>query len=263
MLPTGVLPPLAGRRVTPRVLERWLDPLLDLVFPAVCPVCGRRADAAAPRPFCRACWAALPVGLDPGCVRCGEPFPGLAGVLPCDACRRTPPPYAFARAVGAYRDGLRAAIHALKYGRRPAVATPLAALLATAGPASLPVAPAAWADGLVPIPLHPARLAERGFNQAELLAAPCAARWRVPLLGRVLVRTRATRPQAELDAAARRANVRDAFRVARPGAVEGRRLLLVDDVLTTGATVSAAAQALRTAGAAAVGVVVLARVVTR
>jgi ComF family protein len=113
------------------------------------------------------------------------------------------------------------------------------------------------------VPLHPARLAERGFNQAELLATPCAAYWRLPILGRALVRTRPTLPQTDLDAAARRANVRNAFRVARPAAVEGRRMLLVDDVLTTGATVGAAAQALQAAGATAVGVLTLARVVAR
>jgi ComF family protein len=244
-------------------LARWLDPLLDLVFPAVCPVCAARSDDPVHRPFCGPCWAALPIGLAPGCPVCGEPFPGLAGALPCDACRRTPPSYAFARAVAQYRDGMREAIHALKYGGRPVVATPLGRLLAEAAPGALPAPPGDWAEGLVPVPLHPARLSERGFNQAELLAAPCAARWRLPVLGRVLVRTRPTRPQTDLDAAARRANVRGAFAVPRPAEVAGRRLLLVDDVLTTGATAGAAARALRAAGAAAVGVLALARVVGR
>ena len=244
-------------------LARWFDPLLDLVFPAVCPVCLTRSDDPAHRPFCGSCWAALPVGLGPGCSVCGEPFPGLAGVLPCEACRRTPPPYAFARAVAPYRDGMREAIHALKYGRRAVLATPLGRLLAEPGAPALPAPPEDWADGLVPVPLHPTRLAERGFNQAELLAAPCAARWRLPVLGRALLRARPTLPQTDLDAAARRANVQDAFRVPRPADVRDRRLLLVDDVLTTGATVAAAARALRAAGAAAVGVLTLARVVRR
>jgi ComF family protein len=244
-------------------LVRWFAPVLDLVFPVVCPVCLIRSDDPAHRPFCGPCWAALPVGLGPGCSVCGEPFPGLGGALPCDACRRTPPPYAFARAVAEYRDGMREAIHALKFGGRPVLATPLGRLLAEAGARALPAPPGDWAEGLVPVPLHPARLAERGFNQAELLAAPCAARWRVPVLPRALVRTRSTLPQTDLDPAARRANVRDAFRVPRPAAVQGRRVLLVDDVLTTGATVGAAARALRAAGAAAVGVLTLARVVLR
>jgi ComF family protein len=244
-------------------LTRWLDPLLDLVFPAVCPVCLTRSDDPVHRPFCGPCWASLPRGVDPGCPVCGEPFPGLAGALPCDACRRRPPAYAFARAVAPFRDGMREAIHALKYGGRPVVATPLGRLLADLAPGVVPAPPAEWAEGLVPGPLHRARLAERGFNQAELLAAPCAERWRLPVLGRALVRSRPTPPQTDLDAAARRANVRNAFAVPRPAEVRGRRLLLVDDVLTTGATADAAAQALRAAGAAAVGVLTLARVVGR
>jgi ComF family protein len=159
---------------------------------------------------------------------------------------------------------MRTAIHALKYGRRPAVAHPLGRLMADIGgrltaAAAGACAPADVVDAIVPVPLHPGRAAERGFNQAELLAAPCADRWGVPLLTRALARLRPTRPQTELDAPARRANVAGAFGVARPEQVEGRRLLLVDDVLTTGATVAAAARALRAAGAETVGVLVLAR----
>ena len=244
-------------------LGRWLDPVLDLVFPAVCPVCLVRSDDPAQRPFCGPCWRALPVGLGPGCPVCGEPFPGLGGSLPCHACRTAPPPYAFARAVAEYRDGMREAIHALKFGGRPVLATPLGRLLGEVGARALPIRPEDWADGLVPVPLHPARLAERGFNQADLLAAPCGARWRVPVLSRALIRARATLPQTDLDPVARRVNVRGAFRVPRPAAVRGRRLLLVDDVHTTGATAAAAADALREAGAAAVGVLTLARVVRR
>jgi len=244
-------------------VARWFDPVLDLVFPAVCPICARRSDDPAHRPFCSPCWRALPIGVGPGCPVCGEPYPGLGGALPCDGCRRAPPSYAFARAIAPYRDGMREAIHALKYGRRPVLAAPLGRLLATAGPETLPVALRDWADALVPVPLHPARQVERGFNQAELLAAPCAERWRLPLLTRALVRVRPTPPQTDLDADARRANVRDAFRAVRPGEVEGRRVLLVDDVLTTGATVGAAARALRAAGVLEVGVLTLARVVLR
>lgn len=242
----------------------WLDPVLDLVFPALCPVCGHRSDDRSHRPFCARCWAGLPLLPPPGCPVCGRALPGLPGDLPCGPCRRRPPPFAYVRAVAAYRDGMRAAIHALKYGGRRVLARPLAALLAEAGPALLPGASAASAgsrvDGLVPVPLHPARFAERGFNQAELLAAPCAARWGVPLLTGALARVRPTRPQTELDEPARRANVAGAFAVRRAGSVAGRRLLLVDDVLTTGATAGAAADALRRAGAAEVGVLVLARV---
>lgn len=246
-------------------MRPWLDPVLDLLFPAVCPVCGTRSDDRRRRPFCTACWDALPLLPEPGCPVCGRAFVGLPAGLRCDACRRAPPPFGYARAVAAYRDGMRAAIHVLKYRGRRAVAPPLGALLAQVGRRLLPSPPEGCADELavdaiVPVPLHGARLAERGFNQAELLAAPVAAAWQRPLLTRALVRTRPTAPQTELDAMARRQNVTGAFAVARPAEVAGLRLLLIDDVLTTGATVSAAARALRQGGAASVGVLVLAAV---
>lgn len=241
-------------------VTRWLTPLLDLVFPAICPVCEARSDDPRHRPFCALCWARLPLLSGPTCRVCGAPFAGLGPEGTCEACRRTPPSFDFARAIAAYRDGMRAAIHALKYRGRPAVGPPLAALLAEVGPRVLPGPLGDLVDALVPVPLHPARQAERGFNQAELLAAPCAARWGLPCLRGALARVRPTRPQTDLDAVARRANVRDAFTVLHPAAVTGRRLLLVDDVLTTGATAGAAAHALREHGARAVGVLVLARV---
>jgi ComF family protein len=241
-------------------MRAWLDALLDLLFPAVCPICGGRSHGRRRRPFCGACWAALPLLPPPGCRVCGRALPGLAGDLACDACRREPPPFAYARAVAAYRGGMREAIHALKYRGRTAVAAPLAELMAEAGRPLLPEGAAPGLDALVPVPLHPGRLAERGFNQAELLAVACARRWERPLLRRALVRVRATRPQTDLDAADRRRNVAGAFAVARPREVAGRRLLLVDDVLTTGATARAAARALGQAGAAEVGVLTLARV---
>ena len=248
-------------------MRRWLTPVLDLLFPAVCPVCQARSDDPRHRPFCAGCWADLPLLPEPGCPVCGQSFPGLGPGLACDACGRRPPPFGFVRAVAAYRDGMRAAIHALKYGGRRAVARPLARLLTEAGERRLPrpggaraASPRDLVDAVVPVPLHRTRLAERGFNQAELLAAPCAREWGLPLLTRTLIRTRPTQPQTELDSAARRANVAGAFAVARPHEVAGRRLLVVDDVLTTGATAAAATRALREGGAAAVGVLVLARV---
>jgi ComF family protein len=246
----------------PRRCPAWLEPVLDLVFPALCPVCGRRSDDRGHRPFCAACWTGLPLWADAGCPGCARLFAGLPAGSRCEECRRTPPPFEWVRAVGAYRDGLRAAIHALKFRGRVAVAAPLGALLAERGAALAGLTPEALplVDAVVPVPLHPARLAERGFNQAELLAAPCARAWGRPLVTGALVRTRPTRPQTELDATERGTNVAGAFAVRRPAALAGRRVLLVDDVLTTGATARAAARALRDGGAAAVSVLVLARV---
>jgi ComF family protein len=250
-------------------MRRWLEPVLDLLFPVPCPVCGARTNEPDHRPFCAACWAGLPLLPSPGCPVCGGQFAGLALGVTCEACRRRPPPFGYVRAVAAYQDGMRTAIHALKYGGRTAVARPLGVLLEQAGgrllrsPSGPSAPPGELLDAVVPVPLHRARQAERGFNQAELLAAPCARRWGLPLLTRALVRVRPTHPQTELDPAARQANVAGAFRVARPREVTGKRLLVVDDVLTTGATAASVARALREGGAAAVWVLVLARVPPR
>lgn len=235
----------------------WLAPLLDLVFPPLCPVCERRLDHHGRDPLCTLCWEAFPRLRPPICARCGRPLPGLSPGEACEVCRRAPPPFAYARAVAAYRNGMREAIHRFKFGGRVALARPLGDLLADEGGLDLPVE---GIDGIVPVPLHPRRQAERGFNQAELLARRLARRWRRPLLPRLLVRARPTRPQTELDEAERRRNVREAFRVLDPEAVAGRHLLLVDDVLTTGSTAAEASRALLAAGARMVGVLVVARV---
>jgi ComF family protein len=153
---------------------------------------------------------------------------------------------------------VREALHALKFRGQRALAVPLGALLVEATRAGLP---GGAPQLLVPVPLHPRRERERGFNQAALLARRVGRAWGCAVRGDVLVRTVATRSQTELDAAARRANVRDAFRARRSALVEGRHVVLVDDVLTTGATLSECARCLRAAGAAAVGALTVARVV--
>ena len=153
---------------------------------------------------------------------------------------------------------MREAVHAFKFRGRRAMAAPLGDLLVEAMDGRLP---AGLPGLLVPVPLHPRRQRERGFNQASLLARRVARIWRVPVHDDVLVRAVATPSQTELDAPARRANVRDAFRLRRPELVAGRHVLLVDDILTTGATLSECARSLRTGGAAVVGALTVARVV--
>jgi ComF family protein len=147
---------------------------------------------------------------------------------------------------------LRNGIHRLKYEGEPARAASLAPLLFAAA-ADFPNL-----DALVPAPLHRSRLKRRGYNQADLLAAPVAERLGRPLV-QCLARTRPTRQQVRLDADARRDNVEGAFAVPEPTVVSGRRLLLVDDVITTGSTLNACADALHGVGAAWVGVLTLAR----
>jgi ComF family protein len=239
-----------------------LAAFLHLIFPTPCHVCGKALDAARRSALCGACWERLERMPAAGCHRCGWPLPGPGGLRGveealCQRCRETADHFRTARAVLVYRDGglAREAILLAKHGGRPGLLAHLADLLAEEAPAHL--APAAW-DAVVPVPLHWSRRWRRGYNQAEILARGLHRRHGLPLL-RALVRTRPTPPQHG-DAAERRRNVRGAFAVRRRAAVAGRRLLLVDDVFTTGATANGCAMALLGAGAADVGVLTLARV---
>jgi len=175
----------------------------------------------------------------------------------CGSCRRRAPGFDYARSAAAYEDVMREALHAFKFRGRRALAAPLGDLMGEMDgrlPAGVPAL-------LLPVPLHPRRERERGFNQASLLARRVGRAWRVPVRDDVLVRAVATPSQTELDAPARRANVRDAFRLRRPETITGCHVLLVDDILTTGATLSECARCLREGGAATVGALTVARVV--
>lgn len=241
-------------------MHAWAVAALDLVYPALCPVCGATLGDGRRDPLCGPCWIAIERLGPPECAVCGRPLPALdpAGAEPavtdrCGECLIDPPPYAWARAAARYAGPLRDALHALKFGGRRALARPLAALVVERCGPPLPTV----IDAVVPVPLAPARERERGFNQAGLIAEHAARAWRRPLRPRWLVRVRSTSPQSDLGAAERRANVRGAF-LAAP-AVAGRRVVLIDDVMTTGATVAECARALRAAGAEAAGVVTVAR----
>jgi ComF family protein len=175
-------------------------------------------------------------------------------------------PPAFHRAVsfGLYEGRMKAAIHAFKYGRLQPAARTLGRMLAEAIAQLAPAAPAEML--VVPVPLHRSKFAQRGFNQARALAQHALASlarthpaWRLSLAATTLMRLRATPSQAGLSPRQRRLNVRGAFTVAHPAAVAGRHILLVDDIMTTGATARAAALALKAAGAASIRVATLAR----
>jgi ComF family protein len=236
---------------------------LHLVFPTPCHVCRRPLGRGRHSALCGACWDALERLPQAGCRRCGWPFPAAAAVCGverplCQRCRETDDRFEAARAVLLYRDGgiARAAILLCKHGRRLGLLQHLAALLAAEAPEDL--MRRTW-DAAVAVPLHWRRRWRRGFNQAEALARAVGRRHGFPVERRCLVRVRATPPQSG-DAAARQRNLRNAFAVRRAGRIAGKRLLLVDDVFTTGATANACAAALLAAGAAAVGVLTLARV---
>lgn len=240
-------------------MRRWAVAALDLLYPALCPACGAVLAAGRRDPLCGGCWDAIARVAPPCCGRCGAPFPTFdAAPAPvgddrCSACAAAPPAFDYARAAALYTGPLREALHAFKFEGRRTLAAPLAELVREQWAAALPPG----VDALVPVPLAPARERERGFNQAMLLAERLGARLDVPVRARWLRRARATRPQTELSAAERRANVRGAF-VGSP-AVAGRHVVVIDDVLTTGATAAECAEALKRAGARTVGVLAVAR----
>lgn len=228
------------------------------------PAAGSWAEAMAwLRPyFCPGCLQALVPLEHPLCACCGTMVSGGDGPEPlCAACRDQTPAFDRARAAFAYRGSLREVIQCLKYRGKTQLARPLGRLM-HAVYRSFWQPPAV--DLILPVPLHQRRLRERGFNQALLLVRRwprAAGEPRMPLDCSVLVRTRATAPQAGLDRSARRANISGAFAVRHPERVAGRRLLLVDDVITTGATVGECARVLKQSGAAGVDVLALARVI--
>jgi len=190
------------------------------------------------------------------CVTCRTPLQNpypLDESGRCRLCRSGARGFDMAYCFGAYEDTLRQLIHLFKYGRIKPLARTLAAHLASALPRDQKF------DVVVPMPLHWRRRWQRGFNQSELLARLTARRCGIPMVNAVR-RTRATAAQAGLSNARRRENVAGAFRVRKPQAVEGRRVLLIDDVMTTGATASACALALKRGGASSVTLLALARV---
>lgn len=230
--------------------------VLDAVLPPLCPAC--RKPVADDGGLCPGCWSQLSFITPPYCERLGIPFaydPG-PGVLSMQAIAN-PPAYERARAAVRYDDIARTLVHALKYGDRLDLAPTLGRWMVQAGGAVL-----AEADALVPVPLHWRRLWTRRFNQSAALAEVVAARAKLPV-AHALTRVKATRQQVGLTASERTLNVQGAFRVREEARadVKGRRLVLIDDVLTSGATIDACSRALLRAGAAAVDVLIFARVV--
>jgi ComF family protein len=230
--------------------------LLNTALPPLCAAC--RQPLGGSGGLCAACWSKVSFIAPPYCERLGIPFaydPG-PGILSMEAIA-DPPAYGRARAAVRFDDVARDLVHALKYGDRLDLAATLGGWMARAGREVL-----GEADALVPVPLHWRRLFARRFNQAAVLASVISRASGVPV-SHAVRRVRATPQQVGLSRAERAANVQGAFRVAAgdAAAVHGRRLVLVDDVLTTGATIDACARALLRAGARSVDVLVFARVV--
>jgi ComF family protein len=244
---------VAPTRVSAR---RALDAGLDLVFPPACGFCDAPLDGT-PRgaALCCECRELL-LDTRAYCPRCAASASPVARVAACVDCRDARLHFEQATRLGVYDGPLRTAVLRIK---RPAERG-LAVALGEWAAATLEERLVAWnPDAVVPIPMHWTRRMWRGANSAETLAERLAARLRIPMAAHILTRRRRTVPQASLAPGRRRANVRGAFRVRRNRDLPGSRLLVVDDIMTTGATVNEAAKTLVRAGAAAIHVVVLTR----
>jgi predicted amidophosphoribosyltransferase len=248
--------------------------LIRIMLAPACAACEAELERPLSGPVCDACWIAVPRLTMPCCERCGDALADWrAAHRLCPRCRRRPPLLESALSAGRYDGSLRQIVHAFKYQRRRVLAAPLAAMMRTAGADLLN-----RADAVVPVPLHPWRAFHRGFNQADDLAR----RLELPVV-KALRRRVGGPPQASLPAAQRHGNVRDAFvlrplirlsqndlggrftnfvkRPPRSFLIRNRSLVLIDDVMTTGATLDACARQLLDAGARSVSALTVARAV--
>lgn len=239
-------------------MRTWWKYILDLFLPPRCKKCGKIiCDDDA---LCDDCFNELNFISAPYCQRCGRPFEDISGLkhghLLCPDCAREKHPwFRFGRAAVHYDDFSKPLIISFKFYDRTDHALLLAKWLKIAGKDIW----AAGADMLVPVPLHYTRLIKRKYNQAALLAKELSAMTSIPVEYSALIRHRRTRPQVEFSGSIRRRNVRGAFSVKHPQKFKGRRIVLIDDVMTTGSTLKECAKALRSAHPRSIDLLTVAR----
>ena len=230
--------------------------LLDLIWPRTCEGCGGRVGETAQH-FCWDCVASLPLIEMPFCSRCGDPVTGtITRDYVCSACVDREPAFDRARSALRFRGIIKDVLHRFKYSAATHLSGDLATMLHACVQTHYGRQPI---DAVVYVPLHAVKQRARTYNQARLLAGELARLMRLPLADGCLARGRDTGTQTHLSARERMRNVRGAFLVHNAGWVHGRNFLLVDDVMTTGATVNEVSRVLKEAGAAAVYVVTVAR----
>jgi ComF family protein len=245
-------------KLLPEAVRILAEPILSLLLPCTCRICQQPMELLSRVPVCRQCWEAVRAYEGAECAQCGmflERAALLHGTALCALCRRGAFGFDQARSFGCYDGALRDIVALFKYqGIRPLENLLGAYLAQTLGRFNT-----GSFDLILPVPLHRNRERQRGFNQAGLLAARIGKLRGIAVAGRDCVRVRDTRPQTGLRRAERRKNVKGAFAVPHPERIRGLRVLLVDDVLTTGATADSCARALMDAGAKGVWVLTLAR----
>lgn len=219
-----------------------------MLFPQRCPVCNKEAHDSSALPLCPDCWGSITPYRGPACRQCGVPTVSVHTGL-CQSCIADPPAFSRAISYGIYEGALKEAIHLLKFNKHRRLAKPLAELLAEFD--------LAGSDALIPVPVHLNQLRQREFNQTALIAKHLGKLIHIPLMIDGLKKVKDTAAQIDVDRKERLRNLKKAFAAAET--VKGRRILLLDDVITTGATMRECAQTLTKAGAAEVTVVALAR----
>lgn len=243
------------------ILGSAVNSLASLFFPTTCKLCRTVVDDFALGVVCAACWKQVKAIQAPYCSRCGYAFPSKI-MDPqralCGGCRRNLHRFDAARAWGPFQEPLKEIVHQFKYRSHPSLARPLAERLAAVYSEH---GEQISASVIIPVPLHRTRERERGFNQAFELARHLARVTAIPVARHWLLRTRPTKVQAGLSRRERRLNLRGAFALSKEAEIEGKRLLLLDDVFTTGATLNECARILKEQGAQRVSVLTVARVI--
>ena len=236
----------------PHLLQETLKTAIVFLYPAKCRGCEAFLEVTSIPYICTNCWQDIQFVEPPWCDICGTPE--VSGL--CDECATNPPRYGKLRSIAFYQTTLQHAIHLFKFEKKKAFAQHLIRMINAHLPTDCCVADY---DFILPVPIHKKRLRERGFNQATLLAKGVAQAESVPILTDILIRHRHTVAQSRLDREARQQNIIGAFEVSKPDVIRDKRILIIDDVFTTGATIREAVNELWKADPAEIDVLTLAR----
>lgn len=239
-------------------MKNILACIADVVFPPRCISCDKALDSDKDNHFCQSCYSQLNFIRPPVCPKCGLPFPDDQQDHLCGGCLEDEPPFSAARAVGRYEKSLLNSIHRFKYREDLGTGRELGSLMAKFAFHSFNIQDFSL---IVPVPLHINRLRERGFNQSLILARALSKKFRLPVDFDSLKRRMPTASQVSLGRAARKMNVKGAFHLADAAAVKDEKIILIDDVFTTGSTVRECASVLMEGQAKEVAVITLARAV--
>lgn len=223
--------------------------VLSTLFPETCPVCHEAQSDHATAPICGGCWEAIQPYTGPRCLKCGMPLDSDSSAT-CAECIKDRPAFRSVRSFGLYKGTLKKAVNLLKYHNMKRLSKPLAEMILRM---EIPLV-----DTVIPVPLYSDRLRQREFNQSALLAKYTANGMGKALATDCLIKTRDTMPQVGLNAGDRRRNIKGAFAVQNKEVIEGKDILLIDDVVTTGATIRECSKILKKAGAADIYVMALA-----